>query len=201
MSNYQNIKNFRQRLKERSVYVMGEQCQCCGYNKCISALEFHHLNPKEKDFSFGGNTNRSWSSTRNELSKCILVCSNCHREIHAGIIDNDTLQSSFNEERALKIDSLVEATKQKEIFYCKECSTEITKGSTYCLSCARKKSRFVERPSREELKQLIRTTPFTQLGKKFNVSDNAIRKWCKSENLPSKSGEIKSYSDEEWLLI
>ena len=35
----------------------------------------------------------------------------------------------------------------------------------------------------------------------YGVSDNAIRKWCDSENLPRKSKEIKSYSDEEWDLI
>ena len=53
---YENVKNFRARLKERAVYVMGEKCQCCGYNRCIQALEFHHINPEEKEFSFGNNT-------------------------------------------------------------------------------------------------------------------------------------------------
>jgi hypothetical protein len=51
------------------------------------------------------------------------------------------------------------------------------------------------------LKKLIRTKPFTQIGKQFNVSDNAIRKWCVSENLPTKKTEINKYSDEDWLLI
>jgi hypothetical protein len=51
------------------------------------------------------------------------------------------------------------------------------------------------------LKKLIRTKPFTQIGKQFNVSDNAIRKWCDNYNLPRKVNEIKSYSDEEWELI
>ena len=55
--------------------------------------------------------------------------------------------------------------------------------------------------SREELKKLIRTTSFTQIGKQFNVSDNAIRKWCIKYNLPKTVKEIKSYSDEEWELI
>jgi hypothetical protein len=55
--------------------------------------------------------------------------------------------------------------------------------------------------SREELKQLIRTTPFTQIGKQFNVSDNAIRKWCDKYDLPRKSSEIKKYSNNEWENI
>ena len=57
------------------------------------------------------------------------------------------------------------------------------------------------RVSREELKTLIRTLPFLQIGEKFNVSDNTIRKWCDKYNLPRKASEIKKYSDEEWNLI
>ena len=55
--------------------------------------------------------------------------------------------------------------------------------------------------TREELKELIRTKPFTQIGKQFNVSDNAIRKWCGKFNLPRKSTEIKEITDEEWKNI
>ena len=55
--------------------------------------------------------------------------------------------------------------------------------------------------TREELKILIRTIPFTKIGEKFGISDNAIRKWCDSYNLPRKSTEIKKYTDEEWELI
>ena len=51
------------------------------------------------------------------------------------------------------------------------------------------------------LKQEIRNYSFVELGKKYNVSDNAIRKWCKFYNLPSKRKEIKSYTNEEWEKI
>ena len=98
---YENVKNFRARLKERAVYVMGEKCQCCGYNKCIQALEFHHINPEEKEFSFGNNTNRSWKDTREELKKCILLCANCHRGVHAGYLKLPVnAQDTFDEKRA-----------------------------------------------------------------------------------------------------
>lgn len=62
-------------------------------------------------------------------------------------------------------------------------------------------SRIVERPSREILKSEIREQPFTSLGKKYSVSDNAVRRWCKTYNLPFKKSEIKSYSDEQWDKI
>lgn len=197
---YERIKSFRNRLKERSVYVMGGKCQCCGYDKCIQALDFHHIKPEEKEFSFNDNTNRSWEKTRNELKKCILVCSNCHREIHAGLYQKE-LFSSFNEEKAKEIDFLVENLKKHKIFYCKNCGIEVSYGNTCCPKCAYEKRRISNRPKREELKKLIRNNSFVQIGRQFNVSDNSIRKWCKSENLPSKSSEIKKYSDEEWKLI
>ena len=142
---YQYIKSFRQRLKERAVYVMGEKCACCGYDKCIQALEFHHLNFEEKEFTITSSSNHSWESTKQELQK-----------------DN----------RAKR-----------------------------CIECSAKKSRIIERPNREELKKMIRSTPFTHIAKKYGVSDNAIRKWCIAEHLPSKVSEIKNISDEDWIFI
>ena len=59
----------------------------------------------------------------------------------------------------------------------------------------------MDRPTREELKNLIRNESFLSIGKKYGVSDNAIRKWCIAENLPSKKTEIKMYTDEEWSKI
>ena len=51
------------------------------------ALEFHHLDPSQKDFGISSKGyTRSWDKVKEELDKCILVCSNCHREIHSGLI-------------------------------------------------------------------------------------------------------------------
>lgn len=198
---YQNVKDFRARLKERAVYVMGGKCQCCGYDKCITALEFHHLNPEEKDFTFGTNCNRSWQTTRNEIQKCILVCANCHREIHAGLIDNIALQPSFSEEKAQEIDQLVDDVKTRKISYCKFCGKEVWRGNDCCPVCAAAGKRRAERPTREVLKDKIRNQSFLSIGAEYGVTDNAIRKWCISYSLPSKKTEIKTYTDEEWELI
>ena len=163
---YQNIKTFRQRLKERAVYVLGSKCQICGYDKCITALEFHHINPNEKDINFSDNVNRSWITTRNEIQKCILVCANCHREIHAGLIDNTLLLSSFDEERAKEIDQLVNDIKTHKVYYCQNCGKEVySSKSTFCPDCANLAKRKVERPNRQELKQLIRNNSFLSLSR------------------------------------
>lgn len=56
----------------------------CGYSKCKEALDFHHVNPNEKDFNISGSHSRSWEKIELELKKCVLLCANCHREIHSG---------------------------------------------------------------------------------------------------------------------
>lgn len=71
--------------KTYAIKLKGGKCICCGYNKCITALEFHHLDPSKKDSSIRF-TCSSKERIKKELSFCILVCANCHREIHAGII-------------------------------------------------------------------------------------------------------------------
>lgn len=89
----------------------------------------------------------------------------------------------------------------KKKYYCCDCGKEIVKGSVRCVECNNLYSRKTERPNREELKELIRTKSFLEIGRIYNVSDNSIRKWCKYECLPSKKSEIKQYTDEEWLKV
>ena len=76
----------RAKAKEILVEYKGSKCFICGYNKCNKALEFHHLDPNEKEFVIGHNRSFSIEKLKKEVDKCIMVCSNCHKEIHAGII-------------------------------------------------------------------------------------------------------------------
>ena len=79
-----SVTSRRKALKKMAVDYKGGCCSMCGYDKCISALEFHHLNPNEKDFHLGGKyQTASWDKIRSEIDKCVLLCANCHREIHA----------------------------------------------------------------------------------------------------------------------
>ncbi len=73
----------RRNMKLQAIKMLGGKCSICGYNKCVDALEFHHRNPKEKEFKLGSGNTMSWEEYKNELKKCILVCSNCHKEIHS----------------------------------------------------------------------------------------------------------------------
>ncbi|MDP3057563.1 MAG: hypothetical protein Q8N37_03525 [bacterium] len=73
----------RKDLKQKSIKYKGSVCELCGYGKCQEALQFHHTKPGEKDFAVSGDGfTRSWEKIKRELDKCILVCANCHAEIH-----------------------------------------------------------------------------------------------------------------------
>lgn len=77
-------KNSLRYTKQLCVDYKGGSCANCGYNKCLGALEFHHLDPSQKEF--GISNYRSYTTLndniKKELDKCILLCANCHREEH-----------------------------------------------------------------------------------------------------------------------
>jgi len=67
-----------------AVEYKGGKCEVCGYDRCVEALEFHHRDLSEKEFGISAKGySRSWKAVMKELDKCILVCANCHRELHA----------------------------------------------------------------------------------------------------------------------
>jgi IS30 family transposase len=87
---YLNVKNRRMSNKTLAVQSKGGCCQICKYDKCISALEFHHLDPTKKDPILKTSKripSMSFDFIKNELNKCILLCCRCHREVHAGLIN------------------------------------------------------------------------------------------------------------------
>lgn len=120
----------------------------------------------------------------NVLSNLRWVCGNC----------NTQLETTNGKNKAHK---------EHTINYCIDCGKPIGQSSLRCCECNYKYQSQLHQciVSRDELKQLIRTTPFLQIGKKFGVSDNAIRKWCDKYNLPRRSTDIKKYTDKEWEQI
>lgn len=76
----------RKMLRKKAIEYAGGSCSLCGYNRCMEALDFHHRNEQDKSFGISQNgLTRSWEKIREEVDKCILVCANCHRELHANI--------------------------------------------------------------------------------------------------------------------
>lgn len=80
----------KQRFKEECIAYKGGKCIKCGYSKCPAALEFHHRNPKEKEFSFNKLTTVTFTGEiKKEIDKCDCLCSNCHKEIHYSLVETE----------------------------------------------------------------------------------------------------------------
>lgn len=110
-------------------------------------------------------------NTDNRLENLQMLCPNCHSqtENHSG------------------------RNKRKEQNYCKKCGKPIGNKSTYCTKCVPKhsKEKVINKPSKEELWELIKINSFVKIGEMYGVSDRAVSKWCIKYGLPSTRKEIK----------
>lgn len=83
---YEGVKRFRRKRKELAVAYLGGQCAICGYSRCLTSLVFHHRDPALKAFTISNKSKaQSFKRIKPELDKCVLLCSNCHGEVHAGL--------------------------------------------------------------------------------------------------------------------
>ena len=166
-----SVIDWRRRTKIKLVEYKGGKCELCGYSKCFAALEFHHKDPKVKDFTIGG---KSWSFERlkSEVDKCILVCSNCHQEIHSNLLDKN-LDNNLIKIEEIKLKNEIEKNEN-----CL-CGKEKTKSSEKCVECFRKEQ-YDKKPKLEVLLKDVEELGYCGTGRKYGVSDNAVRKWIKS---------------------
>lgn len=79
------VSEWRRKKKIKLIDYKGGKCVICGYNRCAGNLVFHHRDPNEKDFGISGMT-VGYDKLLKEADKCALLCSNCHGEVHAGLI-------------------------------------------------------------------------------------------------------------------
>lgn len=78
------VSQRRKMLRARALDYMGSKCQICGYQRCMASLHFHHPDPSAKEFTVASRLT-SWDRIRRELDKCVLLCANCHGEVHDGM--------------------------------------------------------------------------------------------------------------------
>ncbi len=89
-----NTKIRRHRNKLAAIRLLGGQCIDCGFNGHPVAFQFHHV--QKKSFTIGAVGNKSWHVIKEELKKCILLCSNCHDIRHSSRDNEIFIQEALN---------------------------------------------------------------------------------------------------------
>ena len=135
MSNPNNYLKQQERALTRKLELIeekGGKCEICGYDKNIAALDFHHLNPETKSFQLDSRhlSNTTIVKLREEADKCILVCANCHREIHNKHLDKSNIPMLLNE----MVSKHISLEHKNKTSICKHCGKEFpySKNKIYC---------------------------------------------------------------------
>lgn len=213
----QKTAKFRAALIE----LRGLKCENCGLTTWLKQpihLELHHIDGDKSNNTlenllllcpnchsytdnYGSKNKKSVFISDEELLEELKKS----KSIRSALLSLGMSDAGANYNRARKLLKENEANIAKEEKpkenYCIDCGKPILLTSTRCTECAHKASRIIERPTRDELKRLIRIMPFTKIGEKYQVTDNAVRKWCTSYDLPSRVKEIKNITDEDWEKI
>lgn len=165
--------------KIRAVKLFGNKCSKCGYDTNIGALNFHHLDPSQKECNWSKLRLRAWHKIVKELKKCTLLCSNCHAEEHYPQLDKEAILGDSAANKRLDHEF-------KEIActgVCPHCSQRVY-GTKYCsVECVSMDKRKVQRPTKSVLRKHLKTESFCSVGRKYGVSDNTVRKWAKQYEL------------------
>ena len=104
MTGSKYVISWRKRTKRRMIKAFGDKCCICGRTYPTEVFEFHHLNPKNKEFSLGKIRSNcfSWERIVNELRKCVMVCANCHRLVENGYVDVPANAKRFDDKSKKK---------------------------------------------------------------------------------------------------
>ena len=216
------IKGYKHKetLRKNLLALREHKCECCGlseWNGKEIPLQIHHKdgdnlnnvlhnlellcpNCHAQTDNYCGKNKEKIELNEEELVEALKSSNNIHQAlIKVGKTDGNWYPKVRQIMKKHGIEFAKETANAKKP--CPKCGKLIKKGSSLCEECYHIEERTCARPKREELKNLIRTKNFCAIARDYGVTDNAIRKWCKAENLPFRVADIKSLSDEEWEQI
>jgi hypothetical protein len=183
------VNKRRPHIKAKAIEYMGGKCVNCGYAQCWRSMTFHHLDPTVKAFTISAKLSYAWDRLRAELDKCILVCANCHGEIHEGLLDLSLMaKHRLDKPGSLGWTSGGRTTrgpivkKERKVPRCLDCQREITNGCVRCMRCENNRpgrqpphSKIVW-PEHAELLRLFSVNGGRGTGRLLGVTDAAIKK-------------------------
>lgn len=147
---YENQKLRGLKRKYEIIMSRGGKCEVCGYDKNIAVLEFHHINPDEKEFQLDMRkfSNTTLEKLQKEIDKCMLLCVNCHRELHHP-------ELAFNNIEHLIKNSNKESFNNPSGQVCPVCGKRfpISKGKVYCSNECKDSVKYKNYPTIEEVEQ------------------------------------------------
>jgi hypothetical protein len=188
----ERVITYRHEFKNRIVASLGGKCVICGYNKCYSSLITHHIDPSIKEFTLGSamKTVMKWEFAVTELRKCVLLCNNCHGELHAGMASLPPNYQRFIEEFA---DYEFSSRKKKS----DKCFCGIQKNpdkqfcSSECFAVAREKTSLLW--ASVDLEEELKTMSVCDLARKIGCTDIMIHKRLKALGIKRDKDAMKIY--------
>jgi hypothetical protein len=120
--------NFLKKLnfKKKALEYKNSCCEFCGYDKDITSLDFHHLDPSQKEISPSNLHYKSWDYAKQELDKCIVLCSNCHREEHFRLDNKKQLEKEFSKFNVSSLTSFINTGVNTGNPSCKKCDVVLS---------------------------------------------------------------------------
>lgn len=190
------VIRWRRRAKTNLMIGFGGECGICKYSKCTSALTFHHLDPTVKEFTFSGNgVPRAWKKMLDEAAKCVLLCRNCHAEVHSGVTSVPDGIRRFTgappmRMRRIQVKKRTVAGRTSTARVrddsppCPVCGGQLFSGTRFCSNACRARARrTVERPEGRSLREMVQQSSRVAVAARFGVSETAVRKWLKQDSL------------------
>lgn len=164
---YSHIVAWRKRTKKILIDACGGKCRICAYDRHVGALEFHHIDPSQKDFTISRKI-QSIEKILIEVQKCILVCANCHREIHGGLHDAINITPIF----------ITPIPKTTPLSPCLKCGILKNTGFKFCSQVCSQKFRERVRWDEIDLKELLKINNFNMsaVGRILGITSNAVKK-------------------------
>ena len=175
---YRDVKRWRATMKKRLVIGFGGKCTICGLCDDAIVYDFHHLDPNTKDFAMTAKI-RSWEKIIAEVKKCVMVCSHCHRKIHAGLVTVPDSAPMFSEELVAASDYAIAIGRSFNA--CPVCGKiKYEERKTCSNKCAGSLIATGKKPKDiAATVEEVKLVGFWAVAKKLEVSDNTLRKWIK----------------------
>lgn len=206
----ERARNYKYKCVDAIKHIKSQYTCCFCGEKDACCLDCHHVDDKEKDFEISKLiSGKNIDFLLEELPKCVVICSNCHRKLHAKKIElknPKTIQITREEWEKLvppaprkkqewTQERLIKRRERDKTFKCVNCGGKCSKNASRCKSCSDVALGHIKITQEELQTDFTNLKTFSAVARKYKVSDNTVRKWCKRVNWwPENDSIVLSYT-------